>query len=207
LDVLGASDFSTAAVERIVTLRPDALILDVCAPDSFDFAKTVGIYLPTAKIVAFGVSEVDDRVLACAEAGIAGYVSPDGSKDDLVAAVESALRGELNCSPRVASLLFRRLAALSLLAGPSQSTPLTRREHQIVGLVSEGMSNKEIARTLRIEDSTVKNHVHSILKKLEVHRRGEAAAWLRTAQREGLSTARLLALKTNFNHLGGRLGR
>jgi two-component system nitrate/nitrite response regulator NarL len=164
-------------------LQPDVIIIDIGAPDSFAVAKSLGISLPTVKIVAFAVNEVDYLVLACAEAGIAGYVGPDGSETDLVAAVEYALRGELYCSPRIAALLFRRVAALSAQPRkPSEQASLTQREQQILGLVGEGMSNKEIGRALRIGDSTVKNHVHSILEKLEVHRRGEAAAQLRARQ-------------------------
>jgi DNA-binding NarL/FixJ family response regulator len=182
-DTLGTADLSGAAVARVVAMQPDAIIIDIGAPDSFAVAKLLGISLPTVKIVAFAVNEVDYLVLACAEAGIAGYVGPDGSEEDLVAAVEYALRGELYCSPRIAGLLFRRVAVLSAQPQkPAEQTPLTEREQQILGLVGEGMSNKEIGRALRIGDSTVRNHVHSILEKLEVHRRGEAAAWLRARQ-------------------------
>jgi two-component system, NarL family, nitrate/nitrite response regulator NarL len=182
-DILGTADLSGAAVARVVGLQPEAIILDIGGSDSLALAKSLGISLPTVKIVAFAVSEVDYVVLACAEAGIAGYVGPDGSEKDLVAAIECALRGELYCSPRVAGLLLRRVAALS--AQPLRSTEepsLTQREQQILGLVGEGMSNKQIGRALRIGESTVKNHIHSILKKLQVHRRGEAAARLRIAQ-------------------------
>jgi DNA-binding NarL/FixJ family response regulator len=182
-EVLDAADLSRAAVARLVALRPDVIILDVGAPDSFALAKSLGISLPDTKIVAFAVSEIDHVVLACAEAGIAGYVAPDGSEEDLATAIEFALRGELHCSPRIAGLLLRRVAALS--AQPeSAATPasLTQRERQILALVGEGMSNKEIGRALRIVESTVKNHVHNILEKLQVHRRGEAAVRLRAMQ-------------------------
>ena len=168
---------------RVVGLQPEAIILDIGGSDSFALAKSLGISLPTVKIVAVAVSEVDYVVLACAEAGIAGYVGPDGSGKDLVAAIECALRGELYCSPRVAGLLLRRVAVLSAQPPRSAEEPsLTQREQQILGLVGEGMSNKQIGRALRIGESTVKNHIHSILKKLQVHRRGEAAARLRVAQ-------------------------
>jgi two-component system nitrate/nitrite response regulator NarL len=182
-DTLGTANLSGTAVARVVILQPDAIIIDIGAPDSFAVAKSLGISLPAVKIVAFAVSEVDYLVLACAEAGIAGYVGPDGSEKDLVAAVEYALRGELYCSPRIAGLLLRRVAALSTQPHkPVAQTSLTQREQQILGLVGEGMSNKEIGRALRIGDSTFRNHVHSILQKLEVHRRGEAAARLRARQ-------------------------
>lgn len=183
MDVLGEGDFSDAALTRVVAVRPDVVILDIGSGTSFDFAKSIGAALPGTKIVAFAVNEVDDLVLACAEAGIAGYVSPEGSEQDLVVAVEHALRGELYCSPRIAGLLLRRVAALAgRPSEPVMPAALTRRERQIPGLLGNGMSNKEIGRTLRIGGSTVKNHVHNILNRLKVSRRGEAAAWLRSAE-------------------------
>jgi len=86
------------------------------------------------------------------------------------------------CSPRVAGALLRRIAALAT-DGRSDRVPahLTNREREIMGLIDEGLSNKEIAKRLRIEVATVKNHVHNILEKLQVHRRGEAAARVRAA--------------------------
>jgi two-component system nitrate/nitrite response regulator NarL len=183
LEMLGAADLSRAVVGRLVGLQPDAVILDVGAPESFAIAKLLGTSLPKVKIVAFAVSEVYDLVLACAEAGVAAYVTPEGSEKDLVAAVHHALRGELFCSPRIAGMLFRHVAALSgQTPRPVEQPSLTRRERQILGLVGEGMSNKEIGRVLRIGDATVKNHVHNILEKLQVNRRGEAAAHLRATR-------------------------
>ena len=83
------------------------------------------------------------------------------------------MRNELVCSPRVASMLFRRVAAIGSERshGPDNGA-LTRREHEIVSLMTQGLSNKEIARQLRIQNATVKNHIHSILAKLHVRRRG-----------------------------------
>jgi len=168
---------------RIIELEPEAVILDITALDSFSFAKSLGTHLPAVKIVAFAVREFDDQVLACAEAGIVGYVGPDGSEDDLVTAIEHALRGELYCSPRMAALLFRQVGALSAQLPPEPGpVTLTQREQQILVFIDQGLSNKEIARVLRIGATTVKNHVHNILEKLHVHRRGEAAAQHRASQ-------------------------
>src|SRR6516164_2315257 len=92
-------------------------------------------------------------------------------------------RGSPASSPRMAGLLFRRVRAL-VTERTDQRLPesLTRRERQVLGLLEQGMSNKEIARALRIGGATVKNHVHNILEKLQVHRRGEAAARLRAGR-------------------------
>ena len=108
----------------------------------------------------------------------------DASLEDLTVAVESAARGELFCSPRVAFTLLRRVGAMAIQiksaegeAGPLSE--LTLREQEILQLVDRGMSNKEIARHLGIGLATAKNHVHHILEKLHVHRRIDASIWYR----------------------------
>jgi DNA-binding NarL/FixJ family response regulator len=103
-------------------------------------------------------------------------VAQDGSVEDLIAAVLRALRGELVCSPQIAALLFSRMVALSNgRSASSAEVLLTRREREIAALVACNLANKEIARRLRLGPTTVKNHVHNILQKLNIHRRGEIA--------------------------------
>jgi DNA-binding NarL/FixJ family response regulator len=121
---------------------------------------------------------VETDVLTCAEIGISGYVTRDGSLCDVVSAITAAVRGEVRCSPKIAGLLFRRVAALSTERRGHSAGGLTARETQIVRLLQEGLSNKMISRSLGIECATVKNHVHSILGKLGVHRRADAVSLL-----------------------------
>jgi DNA-binding NarL/FixJ family response regulator len=107
-------------------------------------------------------------------------VSREGSLEDLISALDSVSRGELLCPPRIAAGLRRRVAALAAARAPvGPRGHLTRREAEVAGLIDAGLSNKQIAQRLCIEVPTVKNHVHNILEKLQVHRRGEAAAMLR----------------------------
>ncbi len=127
--------------------------------------------------MALGVAEDELVVMACARSGVAGFVYPHGSAHDVVMAVHSAVRGELVCSPRTAGILLNQVsAAAPAAAHAGGDETLTPRENEILALVSEGLSNKQIARQLSIGSATVKNHVHSILGKLGVQRRGEAAA-------------------------------
>ena len=128
----------------------------------------------SACIVALGVSNSEKDILACAEAGVDGYVARDASLDELIQTIASTVRGELQCSPRVAASLLKRIATLATQAAP-QAESITRREQQILALLRTGRTNKEIASQLCIEVATVKNHVHNILSKLGARRRGELA--------------------------------
>jgi DNA-binding NarL/FixJ family response regulator len=135
------------------------------------------------RVVAFAAADADAVLLACIECGIVGFVPRDASGDDLIATIEGALRGEAKLSPQLALSLMQRLAAGSRGSAPPPATHLTRRERQILALIDEGLTNKEIAQRLQIEVATVKNHVHSILEKTRVRRRGEAAALTRRFRR------------------------
>jgi len=180
VEMVGAAAPSAEALARVVSSAPTVVLLDFAIPEFFNIPKTLNRLTPGVKVIAFAASEVDDELLACAEAGIAGFVTRDASVDDLVDAIRKALRGEVICSAHMTGLLFQRVAALSgATRVPSNMRPLTRRECEIAELVNEGMSNKEIARSLRIASATVKNHVHNILEKLQVSRRDDAAAILR----------------------------
>lgn len=181
--VVGSGAVSADALADMTALKPEAIVLDMTAAHSAEFVRSLRALLPDIPIIAFAVSEVDTEVLACAEAGVAAYVGPDSSADDLADAVERALRGELLCSARTAAALFRQVGVLAQARPQLESAALTRRETEILGLIEQGLSNKEIARELQIGGATVKNHVHSVLTKLSVRRRGEAAAQFRATRR------------------------
>lgn len=164
-------------------LQPDiALVRAHSAATIEAIWVTTGLTVDT-KVIALGLTEREQDVIACAEAGVAGYLPREGSGDDLLALIHSVARGEAVCSPRIAASLLRRVATL---AAERRTVPgvarLTVRELEIVRLIAEGLSNKEIARHLFIDVRTVKNHVHNILEKLQVHRRMEAVARVRAAR-------------------------
>jgi two-component system, NarL family, nitrate/nitrite response regulator NarL len=157
-------------------VRPEVLLLDLVSRESLAIPRKAMLILPTLRVVAFAVADLVTDVLACAEAGISGYVPNDGSVEDVVAAVLRAMNDELVCSPRVASLLFRQVAILSSGRGVAPiGTALTPREREIAKLIARGLPNKIIARELRLGPATIKNHVHNILQKLNLQRRGEVA--------------------------------
>jgi len=170
------------AVSAITEFRPTIVVLDLANDNALGAARLLRQASQGMQIVGFSAGEHEPDVLSYAEAGIAGFVSPDASMDELLAAIDRAATGELLCSPRAAGAMFRRLAVLSAqYRGDSAALPLTSRELEIVHRINMGLSNKGIARDLRIGLSTVKNHVHNILEKLRVSRRGESAARFREA--------------------------
>jgi DNA-binding NarL/FixJ family response regulator len=184
--VLGYAPPDTAGIGRIRRLEPDVALLDVTPPGALCALPDVTTGLPGIPTVAIGALETDD-VLACLEAGVAACVP---RHDDVVRLVETlgeVARGGVVCSPAITGSLFRRLAALAdERRGLPPAEPLTLREREIASLLAEGLSNREIGRRLFIEVSTVKNHVHSILDKLQLHGRADAASWFsRTHEARG----------------------
>jgi two-component system, NarL family, nitrate/nitrite response regulator NarL len=169
-----------AALEQSYELQPDIVFLDVSMPDGLRLVHELHAVALHAAVVATAVAETDEQIVACAEAGVAGFVTRDQSLAEAVRVLESVACGESPCSPRTAAALLRRVGVLSAQREPpGPPDGLTARESEIAGLIARGRSNKEIARELYIEISTVKNHVHHILEKLGVGGRAEAAARVR----------------------------
>jgi DNA-binding NarL/FixJ family response regulator len=184
LSIVGMASDLEDTLKSVRDLRPDVVLIDLATPESHTTVRAVRVIQPDLKIVALTVPEREEEVIACIEAGVVGYVTREAGIADLVAAVQSVGRGEFLCSPRVAALLRERLATLVASQGtPEGEAHLTTRELDILKFLESGLSNKEIARQLGIEVATVKNHVHNILDKLHVHRRGEAAARMRGERR------------------------
>lgn len=183
MDVVGVWASLADAIVDLVRTPPDVAVLDVARPGGLEIVSQLRRRIPDTRIVVLSIDEVEQDVLAWAEAGIAGYVTRDGSVEDLVRCVSAAARRHAHCSPRISGALLDHVHALAA-SGPVSSAiaSLTAREREIAGLLEDGLSNKQIAARLQIELPTVKNHVHSILAKLQVTRRADAAAQMRRAR-------------------------
>ena len=184
LELVGTAASVREALDEVPRARPDIVLLDMALDHSLAATRRLREVVPEVKVVALAVTEADAAVIACAEAGAVGYVPREASLDQLSTIVAIAARGEALCSPRIAAALLQRVESLAAeRRGPPPDAVLTPREKQILALIDEGLSNKEIARRLFIEVATVKNHVHNILDKLHVNRRSEAAAHARGNRR------------------------
>jgi DNA-binding NarL/FixJ family response regulator len=175
------------AMASVETVRPDLVLLDVAFPAGVRTARQLRLAVPEADVIVLGVFETEQNVIPWAEAGVAGYVPNTASVDELVSLIGLINHGELTCRPTIVGGMWRRIAALgSRPERPLSPLSLTKRETEILSLVSAGLSNKDIARRLRISLSTTKTHVHHVLGKLSLSRRAEVMARMPTSAHPGL---------------------
>jgi DNA-binding NarL/FixJ family response regulator len=179
LDVIGAARNARETRTAVTRGLAHVLVLDPIMPYSSELIPELVSGSGGVKVVVFSSTANEREVIRYAEAGVSGYVTAESSAAELVAVIHSAVRGELLCSPRIAGTLLRHVWTRAPKQPRLEDGALTTREREVAVLMGEGLSNQQIARTLCIELPTVKNHVHHILEKLDVERRGEAVARLR----------------------------
>jgi two-component system, NarL family, nitrate/nitrite response regulator NarL len=185
VQIVAATPSSNDVPAVVATHRPDIVLVDAATVRASELIPHVTQAFPETRVVAFAVAEEDEEeVLACAEAGVAGFVARNATVEELIAVLHSAIHGELRCPPHIAAVVFRQVARLAGLRLVTAHKPgLTHREAEVVSLIEDGLTNKEIAGRLSIEVATVKNHVHNILEKLHVRRRGDVASFVRSQER------------------------
>ncbi len=138
--------------------------------------------LPHAKILMFNVVDDDQAIIECVRVGASGCVLQDASLEDLLRAIHSVASGSPHTSPRVITSLFSYVASLQSGEDRPRPAALTKREEQILELLAEGLSNKEIAQRLYLQPQTVKNYVHLVLQKLDLRRRLDVIKLLRSGK-------------------------
>ena len=163
---------------------PDIVLLNMLFSENVTLLNSLRETCPQAKVIVVGISEDDEsEIVACAEAGVAGYHLRTESLSDLFDLISKVYDGESLCSPKVSAILLKRVSALAAQRQPeAKELVLTAREIQILRMLEIGLSNRDIAERLCIALHTVKNHVHSVLGKLGVSTRAQAVAVSRSLQ-------------------------
>ncbi len=177
--VVAESGNGEEAVRLSVTHKPDVILMDLRMPilDGVTATKRIRDILPTSKIIVLTTFDDDDYVFDGLRAGAVGYLLKDVSSEKLFEAIRAAYRGEYFLQPSITAKVMAEFSRLSRSSKNKESTlvdPLSVREFEILKMVAEGDSNKEIADALFIAEGTVKNHITSILSKLGVKDRSQA---------------------------------
>jgi DNA-binding NarL/FixJ family response regulator len=178
LQVAAAEIDPTVAMETGSQARIDVVLIDAGydVRGALDRVRAARGRWPEAKAVVLGLDREDESVADFIEAGAHSYVLHSASPEDLVNVIREVREGRSPCSPAVVTAVLRRIASLAEfpVTPPPAVEPLTPREREILALMARGLGNKEVCHRLHITVQTVKNHVHSILTKLQVRRRREA---------------------------------
>ena len=167
--VVAAVAFDPKVTERVSELCPQILALDCSVFEriGLDMVASIRSVVLDIRILLVGMDSDKETFLRCVHAGVSGYVLKEASANEVAAAVRSVANNGATCPPKFYAALFEQIAnpCSQLYRGKSQLR-LTRREQQLVKMISQGLSNKEIANQLNLSEQTVKNHVHRILRKL-----------------------------------------
>jgi two-component system response regulator DevR len=175
IEVVGESGLAVEASHRIPALRPDVMILDARLPDGngIDVCRDVRALDPTIKGLILTSYEDDEALFAAIMAGAAGYVLKQIRGTDLVDAVRRVAAGQSLLDPAVTARVLERIR--SGIEEPKELRMLTEQERRILEYIAEGLTNHEIAQRMFLADKTVKNYVSSVLAKLGLERRTQAA--------------------------------
>ena len=168
------------AVEQARKFEPDIVVMDVRLPDGsgIEACRDIRADLPATRVVMLTSYPDEEAVLSAIVAGAAGYLLKQIRARDLVAALEAVGRGESLLDPAVTGKVLERVRRIATGGQTDETAMLTAQEQKILMLVAEGMTNKEIAADVFLSDKTVKNYVSSILSKLNLERRAQAAAFV-----------------------------
>ena len=175
--VIGDAGLAAEAIRQASELHPDVVLMDLNMPgmSGIEATQRLTAAAPTTRVLVLTVAADERHVMDALLAGACGYLLKEMSIAQIVEGIRAAARGESMISPRIASGLIRRLREPSEIEPDLTRAELTAREHEVVELLTRGMANPEIAEALYLSEHTVKNYVSSILAKLQVENRIQAA--------------------------------
>jgi NarL family two-component system response regulator LiaR len=185
IEVVGEAQDGREAVAEVQRLRPDVILMDLVMPvaDGVEAIRHITACRPEVRILVLTSFSSDDKVFSAIQAGALGYLLKDSEPEELVRAIRQVYHGKSSLHPIVARRLLHQLAAPS--EPLSSETLLTGREVEVLRLVAQGRSNRDISEDLGISEGTVRTHVSSILAKLRLSSRTQAALY---ALRQGIAS-------------------
>jgi len=188
MEVVGEANDGLEAAIKAEELKPDLILMDIQMPvcDGIEATRRIKKDQPSVIIVILTVRDDEEKLFDAIKSGAQGYLLKQMNSQELMAMLRQAINGEAAIPPRLAARMleeFRRLSSLLPVESSEEIYDLSRREQEVLGLVAEGFSDKEIAAHLTISLHTVKTHLRNILSKLQVSGRREAA---RIAREKGL---------------------
>jgi DNA-binding NarL/FixJ family response regulator len=188
IEVVGAAGDGEEAVALVAELAPDVVLMDLRMPrcDGVEATRLIRSRYPDTQVVVLTTYADDESLFAALKAGARGYLTKDAQGEEIVKAVADVTAGDAGLAPSVQRRLLDRVAGPAHAAGPRTEEPpdgLTAREAEVLALVAEGLSNKEIAARLHIGAATVKTHINNLFGKIGVRDRAQA---VRYAYQHGL---------------------
>jgi DNA-binding NarL/FixJ family response regulator len=188
VNVVGEAANGREAIAEVKRVHPDILVIDIAMPElnGIDATRRLTAEMPDVKVIALSMNSDRRYVMAMLEAGAAGYLLKNAASDELLSALGTVARGQTYLSPAIAGLVVDEAIGRAQSTRKAVERPLTGREREVLQLIAEGRSSKEIAAGLRISVPTVETHRGHIMEKLDLHSVAELTKY---AIREGLTTA------------------
>jgi two-component system response regulator DevR len=178
-DVVGEAASGREAITQATRLRPDVVLMDVLMDEvsGIDACRQIKSALPETQVLMLTSHDAAQAVEASVLAGASGYLLKNGGRDDLLKGIRAVAQGESLLSPSITAQVLDRFADLSRKERERENDVLSEREKEVLVLVAQGMTNRQIAAELVISENTVRNHLSHILDKLDLSRRSQVAAY------------------------------